>query len=114
MNGENPGSVAVVDVVRVRAAFEGTIGRGAGSATAGSAFDLERGYGVLMDRSAELRYGPFAVGDTREIQGRRFRIVGVTDGVSGLEVDGQRRAADAQIRSALSAVAIGIFHHALW
>ena len=49
------------------------------SVTAGSAGDLKRGYGVLMDRSAELRYGPFAVGDTREIQGRRFRVTGTTD-----------------------------------
>jgi putative ABC transport system permease protein len=32
-----------------------------------------------MDRSAELRYGPFAVGDYREIQGRRFRVAGTTD-----------------------------------
>jgi putative ABC transport system permease protein len=47
--------------------------------TAGSADDLKRGYSVLMDRSAELRYGPFAVGDYREIQGRRFRVAGTTD-----------------------------------
>jgi putative ABC transport system permease protein len=47
--------------------------------TAGSPDDLRRGYGVLMDRSAALRYGTFAVGDTREIQGRRFRIAGTTD-----------------------------------
>ena len=47
--------------------------------TAGSAFDLKRGYSVLMDRSAELRYGRFAVGDYREIQGRRFRVAGTTD-----------------------------------
>lgn len=45
----------------------------------GSAADLKRGYGLLMDRSASLRYGPFAVGDQREILGRRFRIVGATD-----------------------------------
>ena len=49
------------------------------SVTAGSPDDLKRGYSVLMDRSAELRYGPFAVGDTREIQGRRFRVTGTTD-----------------------------------
>ena len=49
------------------------------SVTAGSPDDLERGYSVLMDRSAELRYGPFAVGDYREIQGRRFRVTGTTD-----------------------------------
>jgi putative ABC transport system permease protein len=47
--------------------------------TAGSTDDLKRGYSVLMDRSAELRYGTFAVGDTREIQGRRFRVTGTTD-----------------------------------
>lgn len=47
--------------------------------TSGSAFDLKRGYSVLMDRSAELRYGPFSVGDYREIQGRRFRVGGTTD-----------------------------------
>jgi len=47
--------------------------------TAGSADDLKRGYSVLMDRSAELRYGPVAVGDYREIQGRRFRVAGTTD-----------------------------------
>ncbi len=49
------------------------------SVTAGSPDDLKRGYSVLMDRSAELRYGPFAVGDYREIQGRRFRVAGTTD-----------------------------------
>ena len=37
-----------------------------------------RGY-ILMDRSAALRYGPFAVGEYREILGRRFRIAGTTD-----------------------------------
>jgi putative ABC transport system permease protein len=47
--------------------------------TAGSDDDLRRGYNVLMDRSAVLRYGPFAVGEQREIQGRRFRIVGTTE-----------------------------------
>ena len=41
--------------------------------------DLRRGYTLLMDRSAALRYGPFAVGEYREIQGRRFRIAGTTD-----------------------------------
>jgi putative ABC transport system permease protein len=47
--------------------------------TAGSTADLRRGYNVLMDRSAALRYGPFSVGEEREIQGRRFRIVGTTE-----------------------------------
>lgn len=40
--------------------------------------DLRRGYSLLMDRSAALRYGAFAVGEQREILGRRFRIVGTT------------------------------------
>ena len=31
-----------------------------------------------MDHSAALRYGAFAVGEHREILGRRFRIVGTT------------------------------------
>jgi putative ABC transport system permease protein len=44
----------------------------------GSPADLKRGYSLLMDRSAALRYGPFAVGEQREILGRRFRIVGAT------------------------------------
>jgi putative ABC transport system permease protein len=48
----------------------------------GSPGDLRRGYSVLMDASAALRYGPFAVGDTREIQGRRFRIAGATEGAA--------------------------------
>ena len=44
----------------------------------GSPADLKRGYSLLMDRSAALRYGPFAAGEQREILGRRFRIVGTT------------------------------------
>jgi putative ABC transport system permease protein len=44
----------------------------------GSPADLRRGYSLLMDRSAELRYGPFKVGEQREILGRRFRIVGTS------------------------------------
>ncbi len=47
--------------------------------TAGSAEDLRRGYDVLMDRSAVVRYGAFAPGEYREIQGRRFRITGTTE-----------------------------------
>jgi len=38
--------------------------------------DLTRGYNLVMDRSASLRFGAFAVGDYREIGGRRFRIIG--------------------------------------
>jgi putative ABC transport system permease protein len=44
----------------------------------GSPADLKRGYALLMDRSAALRYGAFSVGEQREILGRRFRIVGTT------------------------------------
>ena len=44
----------------------------------GSPVDLKRGYALLMDGSAALRYGPFATGEQREILGRRFRIVGTT------------------------------------
>ena len=44
----------------------------------GAPEDLLRGYSLLMDRSAALRYGAFAVGEQREILGRRFRIVGTT------------------------------------
>ena len=43
------------------------------------AADLRRGYTLLVDRSAALRYGPFAVGEYRELQGRRFRIAGATE-----------------------------------
>jgi putative ABC transport system permease protein len=40
--------------------------------------DLSRGYNVLLDRSAALRFGAFSVGEHREILGRRFRIIGTT------------------------------------
>ncbi len=40
--------------------------------------DLRRGQFILMDRSAEQRFGPFRVGEYREILGRRFKIVGTT------------------------------------
>ena len=40
--------------------------------------DLRRGRFVLMDQSAERRFGPFAIGDYREILGRRFKIIGTT------------------------------------
>ena len=40
--------------------------------------DLGRGRYMFMDRSAERRFGPFAVGDYREILGRRFKIIGTT------------------------------------
>jgi len=44
----------------------------------GSAADLRRGLYILMDRSAERRFGPFEVGQHREILGRRFKIIGTT------------------------------------
>jgi putative ABC transport system permease protein len=44
----------------------------------GRARDLHRGRYVLMDRSAERRFGPFRAGEHREILGRRFKIVGST------------------------------------
>ena len=42
----------------------------------GRADDLSRGYNLVMDRSATRRFGAFAVGEYRELGGRRFRIVG--------------------------------------
>jgi putative ABC transport system permease protein len=44
----------------------------------GNVDDLKRGAYVLMDRSAERRYGPFQVGEYREMIGRRFKIIGTT------------------------------------
>jgi putative ABC transport system permease protein len=44
----------------------------------GDAADLGRGRYMFMDRSAERRFGPFAVGDYREVLGRRFKIIGTT------------------------------------
>jgi putative ABC transport system permease protein len=52
------------------------------SVQGGEARDLRRGMYILMDRSAERRFGPFAVGDYREILGRRFKIIGTTDGAA--------------------------------
>jgi putative ABC transport system permease protein len=48
----------------------------------GDARDLKRGAYILMDRSAERRFGPFAVGEHREILGRRFKIIGTTSGAA--------------------------------
>jgi putative ABC transport system permease protein len=48
----------------------------------GDVRDLRRGRFILMDRSAERRFGPFAVGDHREIFGRRFKIIGTTSGAA--------------------------------
>jgi putative ABC transport system permease protein len=40
--------------------------------------DLKRGGNILMDRSAERRFGTFGIGDYREILHRRFKIIGTT------------------------------------
>src|SRR5262249_20284842 len=48
----------------------------------GDVRDLKRGRFMLMDRSAERRFGPFQVGDHREILGRRFKIIGTTSGAA--------------------------------
>jgi len=51
--------------------------------TAGDIGDVRRGDYVFMDESAERRFGPFSVGEHREILHRRFRIIGTTkDAVS--------------------------------
>jgi len=42
--------------------------------------DLRRGSFILMDESATRRFGPFKVGDYREILHRRFKIIGTTTG----------------------------------
>lgn len=45
--------------------------------------DLRRGRYILMDESAARRFGPFTVGEYREILGSRFKIIGTTtDAVS--------------------------------
>lgn len=44
--------------------------------------DLKRGRFILMDRSAERRFGAFAIGDYREILQRRFKIIGTTTGAA--------------------------------
>jgi putative ABC transport system permease protein len=45
---------------------------------AGDPADLRRGRYVMLDASAERRFGPFRVGDYREFQGRRLKIIGRT------------------------------------
>jgi putative ABC transport system permease protein len=45
---------------------------------AGDVRDLKRGLYVMMDRSAERRFGAFKVGEYREMLGRRFKIIGTT------------------------------------
>jgi putative ABC transport system permease protein len=44
----------------------------------GNVDDLRRGDFFFLDASAERRYGPFAVGDYREIFGYRMKIIGRT------------------------------------
>src|SRR5262249_50061606 len=47
----------------------------------GDVRDLRRGMNVLMDRSAEQRFGTFSIGDYREISWtRRYQIIGTTSG----------------------------------
>jgi putative ABC transport system permease protein len=42
----------------------------------GDARDLRRGKYVILDDSATKRFGPFAVGDYREFNGQRLKIIG--------------------------------------
>jgi putative ABC transport system permease protein len=44
----------------------------------GAVEDLRRGSYILMDASAERRYGAFEIGEYREMLGRRFKIIGRT------------------------------------
>jgi putative ABC transport system permease protein len=46
--------------------------------TEGKLDDLKRGSFVMFDESAKRRFGPFEVGEYREINGRRLKIVGKT------------------------------------
>jgi putative ABC transport system permease protein len=46
--------------------------------TAGNLTDLRRGPYFFLDESAEKRYGKFAVGEYREVLGRRLKIIGRT------------------------------------
>lgn len=48
----------------------------------GEVADLGRGRYMFMDRSAVRRFGPFSVGDYREVLGRRFKIIGTTSGAA--------------------------------
>ena len=45
---------------------------------AGSLTDLKRGQYFFLDDSAVKRYGPFSVGDYREILGQRMKLIGRT------------------------------------
>ncbi len=46
--------------------------------TAGTTDDLKRGPFIMLDESAAKRFGKFAVGDYREVNGRRLKVVGTT------------------------------------
>ncbi len=46
----------------------------------GDPADLRRGRYAMLDASAERRFGPCRVGDYREFQGRRLKIIGRTRG----------------------------------
>ena len=45
----------------------------------GNPRDLRRGKYMILDESATKRFGPFAVGGYREVNGQRLKIVGRTD-----------------------------------
>jgi putative ABC transport system permease protein len=48
------------------------------SVESGDLADLRRGDYMFLDASAERRYGPFAVGERREVMGYRLKIIGRT------------------------------------
>lgn len=48
------------------------------SVESGDPADLRRGRYLFLDRSAVGRFGPFQVGDYREVLGTRLKIIGVT------------------------------------
>jgi putative ABC transport system permease protein len=48
--------------------------------TSGDVDDLKRGPYVMFDDSAAKRFGAFEVGDYREVQGQRLKIIGKTHG----------------------------------
>ncbi len=50
------------------------------SVVAGDVRDLRRGPYFFLDESAAQRFGPFRVGDYREVGGRRLQVLGVTRG----------------------------------
>jgi putative ABC transport system permease protein len=65
---------------------------------AGSLADLKRGQYFFLDDSAVKRYGPFSVGDYREILGQRMKLIGrtrearsfTTTPISFMDFDGPR------------------------